>query len=159
MERSGVFKGRSTNYSGEGFSKMDFEFLALDQDGYDSWVSKVKAEGTLLDTPELQHLNHPTIDAPVTYYNGFDDNTWTRVVNQCIGATDLCLNDMMMVDALGGGGVEGLFNRELYRGICSADDPRALMDILRPDLIDRAGEIFPHASNLLPVSQPDNGDH
>ena len=71
----------------------------------------------------------------------------------CVGDDKLCMNDMMMVDALGGGGIDGLYNRELYRGLCSADNPEGMFAILRPDLSDRAEEITT-AMDLLPPETP-----
>ena len=39
----------------------------------------------------------------------------------------------MMVDALGGGGIEGLFLRNIFAGICSSDDPAGLLAKIRID--------------------------
>jgi cytochrome o ubiquinol oxidase subunit 2 len=70
----------------------------------------------------------------------------------CVDDDELCMHDMMMVDALGGGGIDGLYNREIYRGICSADDPRAMCSVLRPELLHRADELIRTASTLTPPS-------
>ncbi len=42
INRKGVFDGFSGNYSGAGFSRMNFKFHALDKAGFDAWVAKVK---------------------------------------------------------------------------------------------------------------------
>jgi cytochrome o ubiquinol oxidase subunit 2 len=142
INEPGVYKGFSANYSGEGFSQMHFRFHGMEQGDFDAWVEKVRGAGQGLDRDELARLNQPSIAHPVTYYTLDDDGLWDRMVNLCIEDDTLCLNDMMMVDALGGGGLEGLFNRELFRGLCSADDPGALMALIRPELRALEGDIL-----------------
>ena len=140
----GTYEGFSAIYSGNGFNYMNFDFHGLSEDDFDAWVSKVRDQGRAaeLDQPAYNQLQQPSIDHKVTYYGSVQDGLWRRIVNLCAGELDLCLDDMMMVDALGGGGLEGLFNREMFRGICSAEDPGAFIAILRPDLKEREDEIF-----------------
>lgn len=136
MNEPGTYGGISANYSGVGFSKMNFDLHALDQAGFDDWVATAKEEGAALDRAAFVELEEPTTDHPVVRFGGIAEGLWARIVNMCVGEDDLCLNDMHMVDALGGGGIEGLVNRELYRGLCSADDPRALLAMLKPSKLD-----------------------
>lgn len=134
INEPGVYKGFSANYSGEGFSQMRFKFHGLNEADFDAWVEKVRGDNKVLDTTTLEALNQKSISHPVTYYGGLDNGLWERIVNTCVNGEDLCRHDMMMVDALGGGGLEGLWNREMFRGICSVDDPGALMALIRPEL-------------------------
>ncbi|MEL8056420.1 MAG: ubiquinol oxidase subunit II [Pseudomonadota bacterium] len=133
MNEPGTYEGFSANYSGNGFSDMRFEFYGLDEAGFEDWVSQVRAGGEFLDTATWLELEKKSTGNPITYYNGIEDGLWDKILNMCVGGKQLCNNDMMMVDALGGGGMEGLFNRELYKGFCSADDARALYLLLRKD--------------------------
>jgi len=149
INKEGVYKGFSANYSGEGFSQMHFKFHGLNESDFDSWVENIRSSSQSLDLATMKTLNQPSISHPVTYYNSVEEGLWDRVVNLCIDDDDLCMNDLMMVDALGGGGLEGLYNREMFRGICSADDPRALMALIRPELQSRESEIV-SAIGLLP---------
>ncbi|MEM9765008.1 MAG: ubiquinol oxidase subunit II [Pseudomonadota bacterium] len=149
MNRPGTYQGLSANYSGVGFSHMHFDFHSFDEAGFEDWVAKVRASDATLDRDTMIALDQQSIHHGIRYYNGVEENLWDRIVNMCIGYDDLCQNDMMMVDALGGGGIAGLYNRELYRGICSADDPKALFAILKPSkLAGRDGEALIAA--LLP---------
>ncbi|MQQ10323.1 ubiquinol oxidase subunit II [Epibacterium sp. SM1979] len=134
INEPGIYKGFSANYSGEGFSQMRFKFHGLNEADFDAWVEKVRGDDKVLDTDTLEALNQKSIAHPVTYYGRLDDSLWERIVNTCVNGEDLCRHDMMMVDALGGGGLEGLWNRDMFRGICSADDPGALMALIRPEL-------------------------
>lgn len=130
----GTFEGFSANYSGNGFSHMRFDFHALDKDGFEAWVAKVKAEGNDTLNPVIYTgLQEPSVKHAVTYYGDVEEGMWDKILNMCAGTDELCLNDMAMVDALGGGGIEGLYNRELYRGLCSADDPESLFLMLRKE--------------------------
>ncbi|MEM9239561.1 MAG: ubiquinol oxidase subunit II [Pseudomonadota bacterium] len=155
MNEPGVYKGISANYSGSGFSHMDFDLHSLDADGFETWVNTARANAQeTLDRETYVELAEPSVSHPRTYFEGIEEGLWERILNLCPGEDDLCLNDMMMVDALGGGGIEGLFNRELYRGLCTADDPEALFALLRPDLQDQQGDIIA-AMHLLPTALSD----
>ncbi len=43
INKPGDYKGFSANFSGDGFSKMNFQFRGLDDAGFQKWVSDVKA--------------------------------------------------------------------------------------------------------------------
>lgn len=142
INKPGVYKGFSANYSGEGFSKMRFKFHGLSPEDFDAWTQKVTHNGRALDRLTLETLEKPTIGHPVTYFNITETGLWERLVNQCVGTDKLCRHDMMVVDALGGGGIDGLWNRERFKGICSSDNPELLMSLIRPKYQNRKDEIM-----------------
>lgn len=140
MNEPGSYEGFSAHYSGAGFSKMRFTLHALDENGFDSWVRTVRSGSGILDRSSYLQMEKKSIAAPVKYFNSIEDGLWDGIVNLC--ATDdnsLCVNDMMMVDALGGGGLAGLFNRRIYRGICASPDSRTFYYMLNPDIRTNAG--------------------
>ncbi|MDA9208527.1 COX aromatic rich motif-containing protein, partial [Octadecabacter sp.] len=134
-------EGFASHYSGDGFSQMRFDVHALNHDGFEDWIANARATPQMLDRETFVELDAPSKGHPVTFYSAVEDDIWERILNMCVGENDLCMHDMMMVDAMGGGGLDGLYNRELYRGLCTADDPEALFAILRPDLTSRMSEI------------------
>lgn len=150
MNAPGVYDGFSANYSGAGFSQMRFKFHALDEDGFQDWVDSVASKTRPLDRAAFVALDKPSVNHPIIRFDSIEEGLWDRILNMCVGEDEICLNDMQMVDALGGGGVAGLYNRELFRGICSADDPRALFVMLRPSLKERSEEIIAAVSLLPP---------
>ena len=156
LNAPGIYEGFSANYSGIGFSYMDFDVHAGDAAAFDAWVEEVRAGGRILDQDRYRAIEVTSTNHSVEYFAEVEDGLWDRILNMCVGDDRLCLNDMMMVDALGGGGIAGLYNRELYRGLCTADDPEGLFAILRPDLIDRQDEITQamrlDRDNLLPTT-------
>jgi len=142
MNAPGTYEGFSANYSGNGFSQMRFDMHAFDEAGFDAWVETVRAAPDALTRDAYVALEQKSIDHDVTYFGSVEEGLWRRILNMCAGDQDLCLDDMMMVDALGGGGIAGLYNRELFRGLCTAEDPMGLFAILRPDLTERSDEIL-----------------
>ncbi|MEM1389151.1 MAG: ubiquinol oxidase subunit II [Pseudomonadota bacterium] len=159
MNAPGTYEGFSAQYSGAGFSHMRFDLHAVDAAGFDDWVAQVRdnAEGPLTRGAFLD-LDTPSVDHAVTYYDEVGEDLWERIINQCVGDDRLCNNDMMMVDALGGGGLEGLWNRQAYAGICAADDPQYFLSVMRPDLLDQHGEFITAALSLPPQAQPETSE-
>ena len=95
-----------------------------------------------MDRAAFVDLEVGTIDHPVEYFGSVEEGLWDRILNLCVAEGTLCQNDMMMVAALGGGGIEGLYNRELFAGICSVDDPRALLALIKPEQLDQSDAII-----------------
>lgn len=153
INEAGTYGGFSANYSGAGFSHMRFKIKAFDDAGFRDWVSGVRAAPRILDRESYVDLEKASVDHPVTYFGEIGDGLWDRIVDMCVGEEALCRGDMMMVDALGGGGIDGLFNRELFRGICTAGDPKGLLAMLRPDYKSGPDEAA-KTSSLLPTPIP-----
>ncbi|MEO0971598.1 MAG: ubiquinol oxidase subunit II, partial [Pseudomonadota bacterium] len=116
INEPGTFDGFSANYSGAGFSYMRFDFLGLEASDFDDWIGRLRASADALDRAQFVDLEAASVDHPITYYSGIEDGLWRRIVNLCVGDDALCLDDMMVVDALGGGGLDGLYNRDMFRG-------------------------------------------
>ncbi|MEM9438967.1 MAG: ubiquinol oxidase subunit II [Pseudomonadota bacterium] len=150
LNEAGSYNGFSANYSGAGFSHMRFKMHAFDEQGFSEWVEAVDATSEILDQEAFITLEAKSVDHPVTYFGDVDEELWWLILNMCAGSDELCLDDMMMVDALGGGGIDGLFNREIFKGICSVEDAPALLAMLRPDLTARSSEII-EAMSLPPI--------
>ncbi|MEM9301867.1 MAG: ubiquinol oxidase subunit II [Pseudomonadota bacterium] len=141
INEPGDFEGFSANYSGNGFSQMRFRFHGLDATGFDRWVADVRAQGSRLDRERYRSLALPSVGNAVTYFDGVEAELWDRIINLCVEPGTLCHDDMMMVDALGGGGLEGLYNREIFAGICASDDALGLYYLLRPEFSRRSPEL------------------
>lgn len=52
----GSFMGKNSNFSGEGFAKMEFEAQSLSDEDYKEWVSDVKATAPQLTEDEFDEL-------------------------------------------------------------------------------------------------------
>ncbi|MEM9690900.1 MAG: COX aromatic rich motif-containing protein, partial [Pseudomonadota bacterium] len=134
INEGGDYRGFSANYSGTGFSQMRFRFLGMQAGEFDAWVDEVRASTTSLDRNSYTALASPSIGDAAAYFSGIEDGLWRRILNLCTEPGSLCMDDMMMVDALGGGGVAGLYRRHMYADICAAEDAPSLYRMIRQEL-------------------------
>ncbi|MFC5758498.1 ubiquinol oxidase subunit II [Rhizobium sp. GCM10022189] len=112
INKEGEYDGFSANYSGEGFSHMRFKFHGLNQQGFDAWVAQVKQRGTMLSRDAYLKLEKPSEKEPVHYYASADADLYDAILNMCATPGKMCMNEMMHIDMMGGGGKESEENRE-----------------------------------------------
>ena len=105
----GDYEGFSANYSGAGFSGMHFRFHGLSADGFADWVRQAKAGGAL-DRPGYLALERPSEDEPVRRYGAVAPDLYHAVLNMCVEAGKMCMDEMMSIDAKGGLGLAGVRN-------------------------------------------------
>lgn len=111
MNKAGDYEGLSSNYSGDGFSHMRFKFRGLDQTGFDDWVARVKQNGTMLNRDTYLKLEKPSVKDPVRFFASVEDGLYQAVLNMCVRPGQMCMNEMMHIDMMGGAGVESHENR------------------------------------------------
>ncbi|GGF70954.1 cytochrome ubiquinol oxidase subunit II [Azorhizobium oxalatiphilum] len=107
INKAGTYRGFSANYSGAGFTHMQFEFKGLSTADFDGWVAGVKAgkDGALTRQVYLQ-LERPSEKVPVHFYPTVDPALFKAVVNMCVEPGKMCSSDMMALDAKGGLGLD-----------------------------------------------------
>lgn len=64
----GDYLGESNNYSGRGYSDMNFRTLVKDEKGFQDWVEKVRASSQELNNDTYGKLHEDSIKNPVEYY-------------------------------------------------------------------------------------------
>jgi cytochrome o ubiquinol oxidase subunit II len=111
VNKEGVYDGFSANYSGAGFSRMNFKFHGLSRDGFDQWVAKAKSDGTELSREAYLKLEKPSEQEPVRYYSGVDQGLYSAILNMCAVPGKMCMSEMMHIDAQGGAGKDSHENR------------------------------------------------
>jgi len=80
-DEPGTFMGISANYSGSGFTGMEFDAIATPTEGdFDAWVEKVKQQGGELDMAQYNALAKPTERHPVTYFADVEDNLFHTII-------------------------------------------------------------------------------
>jgi cytochrome o ubiquinol oxidase subunit 2 len=99
----GQFTGFSSNYSGQGFSDMNFKVYGMTQADFAHWVKSVKAGGQTLTRPTYTVLAEPSDAEPVRRYAAVDPTLFGAIVNQCVQPGQLCVSQMMRMDAHEGG--------------------------------------------------------
>src|SRR3954447_8294087 len=90
----GVFRGLSRHYSGSGFSRMNFAFRGVTQQGFDEWVAKTKAAGTRLDREAYLKLEKPSEAEPVRYYSQVEDGLYQAILGLCVKPGQMCVHEM-----------------------------------------------------------------
>jgi cytochrome o ubiquinol oxidase subunit 2 len=77
---AGEFTGLSTNFSGNGFSDMNFPVHVNSQTDFDAWVKKVKQASNALTFARYQTLTSPSEKQPVIYFSNVSPNLFEDVV-------------------------------------------------------------------------------
>lgn len=96
MNKAGTYDGFSANYSGAGFSHMRFKFVALSKSGFAKWLDKVKARGATLGRSNYLELAQPSSSDPVRFYRRVDPQLYHAILNRCVTAGTLCIDQMMV---------------------------------------------------------------
>ena len=102
INKEGVYDGRSSHYSGTGFSNMIFKFHGVSKDGFDQWVGKAKAEGGELDQAAYAELEKPSEAEPPRYFKSYARGLFDRIIGMCPDPGQMCMSEMMQIDAKGG---------------------------------------------------------
>jgi len=113
IDTPGQFTGFSSNYSGEGFSDMNFKVYGMTDAGFAHWVQSVKAGGGTLTRPAYSVLAEPSEAEPARRYATVDPTLFGAIVNQCVQPGQLCVSQMMRMDAQHGGQPQARANSPL----------------------------------------------
>jgi cytochrome o ubiquinol oxidase subunit 2 len=92
----GVYAGRSSAFSGPGFSDMHFDTVATSRADFDAWIARAKQSSVTLDKATYQALEKPSEKNPVTLYSNVAPRLFDDVVDQYMkaGARDpICASD------------------------------------------------------------------
>jgi len=100
INKPGVFDGMSANYSGAGFSGMNFKFHGLDHAGFDQWIAKARSAGGDLNRQTYLELERPSHNVPVQRYAKVDPELYEAILNRCVVPGSVCMKDIMMRDAM-----------------------------------------------------------
>ncbi|MDR5859484.1 ubiquinol oxidase subunit II [Halomonas eurihalina] len=80
-DEPGVYEGRSTNYSGAGFSGMTFEAQVGTQEEFDAWVEEAKASSNSLNFPEEYYaLASPSANNEVEYFSDVPSSLYEQIL-------------------------------------------------------------------------------
>jgi len=78
----GVFKGRNTMYSGDGFSDQHFLAHALLEADFDAWKTKVSGASAVLDAKTYLDLRKKSVANPVAYYASFEPGLFDIILRK-----------------------------------------------------------------------------
>jgi cytochrome o ubiquinol oxidase subunit II len=81
-DKPGEFFGQSAQYSGAGFSDMNFVARAVPQDAFAQWVATAKQSGATLDRASYMTLSTQSANVRPFTYRGVEPSLFNAVVTQ-----------------------------------------------------------------------------
>ncbi|MDE2395412.1 MAG: ubiquinol oxidase subunit II [Burkholderiales bacterium] len=94
INKAGNYQGFSANYSGAGFSDMNFQFRGLSEADFEHWVQSAKSGSARLDDAAYKDLVQPSVRVPVQRFGDVQAELFDRIVGGCFGAGAMCMNAM-----------------------------------------------------------------
>ncbi|GJH00576.1 ubiquinol oxidase subunit II [Paraburkholderia terrae] len=79
---AGTYAGRSSAFSGPGFSDMSFDTVVTSRGEFDAWVARAKASPQALDVAAYDSLQQPSRKNPVTLYSNVAPGLFDGIVYQ-----------------------------------------------------------------------------
>ena len=85
-DRPGIYAGRSTMFSGDGFPGMHFNLRATPPDQFNAWVAAARGSGPTLDPASYADLAKQSSDVKPYTYRSVEPGLFQAVVTQAIAA-------------------------------------------------------------------------
>ena len=76
--------GISAQFSGDGFSDMQFDVRSVPSPDFEAWVASVRGDGPVLDEPAYVRLMQQTQNVPPSSFAAIDPQLFARVATQKI---------------------------------------------------------------------------
>ena len=102
INKPGDYWGMSANYSGAGFSYMNFTFHGMSEDDFNKWVAQAKSHGDTLDHATYAALEAPSEKNPVHYYGSVAPGLYASILNRCVQPGPSCMNMLRIPGPSGG---------------------------------------------------------
>jgi cytochrome o ubiquinol oxidase subunit II len=86
VNRVGNYEGYSADFSGEGFSWMQFSTRIVSPSDFTAWVTRTQASPNRLDYAQFRQLARPTVNvgAKPEYFSGVDANLFDQVYHAAL---------------------------------------------------------------------------
>jgi cytochrome o ubiquinol oxidase subunit 2 len=83
---TGSYAGIAANFSGAGFSGMQFAARAVSAQEFDGWVRAARASPVALDPAQYQRLAQPSQDNPVAYFSSVEPGLFMSIMGKYMQA-------------------------------------------------------------------------
>jgi cytochrome o ubiquinol oxidase subunit 2 len=83
-DREGEFYGRASQFSGDGFSGMQFTLRAVSADAFDAWVRTAQSAGPALDRNGYMTLSKQSINIPPSTYRLLDPDLFHLIATRTL---------------------------------------------------------------------------
>ncbi len=100
----GVYKGVSSNFSGDGFSGMKFNVEVSTEDSYKEWLTDVRLSSKMLSFMEYIELAKKSSNNPVVLYSEVESDLYQKIISKYMpsmdtheqtGGVDMHMHDML----------------------------------------------------------------
>jgi cytochrome o ubiquinol oxidase subunit II len=81
-DEAGTYAGRSSAFSGQGFSDMHFDTAAMPREQFDAWLRQARAAPLVLDQATYRSLEQPSIKTPATTYASVTPGLFDSIVDR-----------------------------------------------------------------------------
>lgn len=78
----GVYFGQNQQYSGRGYSDMNFKVSVTSLNQFKAWVQKVKQSPDRLDLARFREISKPGIDFPVASYSWVEQGLFDNIIEK-----------------------------------------------------------------------------
>ena len=83
-DEPGEYRGFSANFSGDGFSWMQFVVKSVRAADFNAWLDQVRGNGTALDDAGYTELAKPSKAVPPTTYRSVEPKLFEHIIDQTI---------------------------------------------------------------------------
>lgn len=80
--QEGQYQGISSNFSGKGFTGMNFKVVVTSNDQFQNWVNQVKTSSKQLDLSTYNNLAEQSENNPVQYYSPVTMQLFNTIINK-----------------------------------------------------------------------------
>ncbi len=81
-DKPGIYFGQNQQFSGRGYSDMNFNVSVTSPKQFDAWVQKARQSPDKLDRTRFNELSKPSIGFPVTSFSWVEDDLFDDIMNK-----------------------------------------------------------------------------
>jgi cytochrome o ubiquinol oxidase subunit II len=81
-DEPGAYDGQNQQFSGRGYSDMNFKAIATSQEEFEAWVQKTKQSLNKLDLARYEGLGKPSTGHPVTYFSSVRPGLFDHIMRK-----------------------------------------------------------------------------
>jgi cytochrome o ubiquinol oxidase subunit II len=81
-DEPGAYAGQNQQFSGRGYSDMNFKAIAASREEFEAWVQKAKQSPEKLDIARFDELRAPSVGNPVAYFSTVTPGLFDRIIGE-----------------------------------------------------------------------------
>ena len=81
-DEPGTYAGQNQQYSGRGYTEMNFEAIATSAEDFSAWTARVKQSPEKLDMQRLDALERPSVADPVRHFSSVQPGLFDHILQK-----------------------------------------------------------------------------